>query len=67
MKVLSLVLVAVLVVLVLAFTLSARIVKQYEEGVLFRLGRVIGERTPGLRLIIPIVDVLHRVSLRFAS
>ena len=56
---------AVLVLLVLA--MAVRIVKQYENGVLFRLGRVIGERQPGLRLIIPLVDVLHRISLRIVT
>ena len=34
---------------------------------LFRFGRVVGARGPGLRLIIPIVDVLHRVSLRIVT
>ncbi len=47
--------------------LSIRIVKQYEKGVLFRLGRVIGVREPGLRFIIPVVDRLHRVSLRIVT
>ena len=47
--------------------LSVRIVQQYEQGVLFRLGRVIGVREPGLRLIIPFVDVLRRVSLRIVT
>ncbi|MET3808487.1 regulator of protease activity HflC (stomatin/prohibitin superfamily) [Nakamurella sp. UYEF19] len=56
----------VIVVLILAAA-SIRIIKQYEEGVLFRLGKVIGARKPGLRLIIPIVDVLHRVSLRIVT
>ncbi len=46
---------------------AVRIVKQYENGVLFRLGRVIGERKPGLRLIIPLIDVLHRISLRIVT
>jgi regulator of protease activity HflC (stomatin/prohibitin superfamily) len=46
---------------------AARIVKQYEEGVLFRLGRVLGTRDPGFRLIIPIVDNLRRVSLRIVT
>jgi regulator of protease activity HflC (stomatin/prohibitin superfamily) len=54
------------VVLVL-LALSIRIVKQYEKGVLFRLGRVIGVREPGLRFIIPVVDVLRRVSLRIVT
>ena len=53
--------------LLLGFVLAARIVKQYEQGVLFRLGRVLGTRTPGFRLIIPFVDVLHRVSLRIIT
>jgi regulator of protease activity HflC (stomatin/prohibitin superfamily) len=57
--------VALLVLVVLG--LSVRIVKQYERGVLFRLGRVIGVREPGLRLIIPVVDQLHRVSLRIVT
>jgi hypothetical protein len=42
-------------------------VKQYEQGVLFRLGLVLGARAPGFRLIIPFVDVLHRVSLRIVT
>ncbi len=41
--------------------------QQYERGVLFRLGRVIGSREPGLRLLIPVVDRLHRVSLRIVT
>jgi regulator of protease activity HflC (stomatin/prohibitin superfamily) len=36
-----------------------RIVKQYEQGVLFWLGRVAGARPPGQRVIAPLVDVLH--------
>ena len=47
--------------------LSVRIVQQYERGVQFRLGRVIAVREPGLRLIIPIIDVLKRVSLRIVT
>ena len=63
----------VLVIIVIAAALlillasAVRIVKQYEQGVLFRLGRVIGVREPGLRLIIPIVDVLRRVPLRIIT
>ncbi len=56
-----------LVVLLLSAAMSLRIVKQYENGVLFRLGRVVGERPPGLRVIIPFVDVLHRISLRIVT
>jgi len=46
---------------------SIRIVRQYEHGVLFRLGRVIGVRMPGLRLIIPVIDRLQLVSLRIVT
>src|SRR5690349_6065249 len=54
--------VALLVVVLLA--LSIKVVQQYEKGVQFRLGRLHGVREPGLRLIIPVVDVLRKVSLR---
>ena len=47
--------------------LSVRVVQQYERGVLFRLGRGIGVRDPGLTLIIPLVEVLRRVSLRIVT
>jgi len=60
------VIVVVIVLLVLAAA-SVRVVKQYERGVLFRLGRALGALEPGLRLIIPLVDVLHRVSLRIVT
>lgn len=43
---------------------SIRIVQQYEKGVVFRLGRVVGEREPGLRFIFPIVDSMRKVQLR---
>jgi regulator of protease activity HflC (stomatin/prohibitin superfamily) len=62
------IIVVVLVVLVLGgLALSVRIVQQYEKGVLFRLGRVVGVREPGLTLIIPVIDVLRRVSLRIVT
>jgi regulator of protease activity HflC (stomatin/prohibitin superfamily) len=65
------VLIAVIVIVVLlallGFGLSVRIVTQYEQGVLFRLGRLQGPRAPGFNLIIPVVDVLRRVSLRIVT
>jgi regulator of protease activity HflC (stomatin/prohibitin superfamily) len=64
---LSVVIVVVVLVSLLALAMAVRIVKQYENGVLFRLGRVVGEREPGLRLIIPFIDVLHRISLRIVT
>jgi regulator of protease activity HflC (stomatin/prohibitin superfamily) len=55
--------VAVAVVLLL-LAMSVRIVNEYERGVIFRLGRVIGAKGPGLFFIIPIVDRMVKVSLR---
>ena len=59
--------VAVIVVLLILLVASVKIIKQYEQGVLFRLGRVLGVRQPGLRVIVPFIDVLHRVSLRIVT
>jgi regulator of protease activity HflC (stomatin/prohibitin superfamily) len=61
------VVVIVVLVALLGFALSVRIVRQYEQGVLFRLGRLQGPRAPGFNLIIPAVDVLRRVSLRIVT
>jgi regulator of protease activity HflC (stomatin/prohibitin superfamily) len=44
-----------------------RILREYERGVIFRLGRLIGAKGPGLILLIPIVDRLVRVSLRVVT
>jgi regulator of protease activity HflC (stomatin/prohibitin superfamily) len=67
MKVLIVVLVIVGVLALILLALAIRVVKQYERGVLFRFGRLAGARAPGLRFIIPMVDVLHRVSLRIVT
>ncbi|HEX7537620.1 MAG TPA: SPFH domain-containing protein [Dermatophilaceae bacterium] len=58
---------ALLVVLVMLAGLSIRIVQQYQRGVVFRFGRVIGVREPGFTLIIPVVDVMRHVSLRIVT
>jgi regulator of protease activity HflC (stomatin/prohibitin superfamily) len=67
MSILLTIIVVLAVLALLGFALSVRIVKQYERGVLFRLGRVLGVREPGLRLIVPLIDVLRRVSLRIVT
>jgi regulator of protease activity HflC (stomatin/prohibitin superfamily) len=67
MNALVVVIVVIAVLAVIGLALSARIVKQYEQGVLFRLGRVVGVRKPGLTFIIPFVDMLRRVSLRIVT
>ena len=59
-------LLAIVLVLVVA-RMSIKIVRQYERGVLFRLGRVVAVRMPGLRFIIPVIDRLQLVSLRIVT
>ncbi|RKY60723.1 MAG: slipin family protein [Candidatus Latescibacterota bacterium] len=57
------------VVLILIFILASaiRILREYERGVVFRLGRVIGVKGPGIVLLIPVVDRMVKVSLRVVT
>ena len=60
---------AILVLLVLFIVIpllasSIKVLKEYERGVLFRLGRLVGARGPGLFFIIPFIDSLAKVDLR---
>ncbi|WP_299197749.1 slipin family protein [Thermocrinis sp.] len=57
-----LIVIAIFVVIFLATSL--RIVPEYERAVIFRLGRVIGAKGPGLFLLVPIIDKMVRVDLR---
>src|ERR1700754_1262352 len=62
------ILIIVVVVLLLGAASAVRILKQYERGVLFRLGRVRGDaRGPGLIAFVPLIDRPHRVSLRIVT
>src|SRR5678815_2691393 len=61
--------VPVVTVVIVVFALiilsnAVKILREYERGVIFRLGRVIKTKGPGLILLIPIVDRMIRVSLR---
>jgi len=57
------------VVILAAFFLSTaiRILNEYERGVIFRLGRVIQAKGPGLIILIPIIDKMVKVSLRLVA
>lgn len=60
--------VIVIVVLVVLFFASAiRILREYERGVVFRLGRVIGAKGPGLIILIPVIDKMVKISLRLVA
>lgn len=60
-------LIIILIVILIILGLSIRIVNQYERGVVFRVGRVIGVKEPGLRLIIPLVDRMVKASLQIVT
>ncbi len=55
----------VLIGLVVAFfVMCVRVLNEYERGVIFRLGRIIGAKGPGLIILIPVIDKMSRVDLR---
>ncbi|PXF56819.1 MAG: hypothetical protein C4B59_16330 [Candidatus Methanogaster sp.] len=56
----------ILIVIVVLFVLASavKIVQEYERGVIFRLGRLVGARGPGLFFIIPILETMRKVDLR---
>jgi len=58
------VLIAVAVLAVILFFASVRVAREYERGVVFRLGRLLGVKGPGLFFLIPFIDRAVRVDLR---
>jgi regulator of protease activity HflC (stomatin/prohibitin superfamily) len=58
---------AIIVLIVLFLASAVKILKEYERGVIFRLGRVIKTKGPGLIILIPIVDKMVKVSLRLVA
>ncbi len=67
MRIIWTIVVVLVVIVLITAALSIRIVTQYERGVLFRLGRVVAVRDPGLNLIVPVIDRLQRVSMRIVT
>ena len=60
----------IIVLLVVAFTIfssSVKVLAEYERGVVFRLGRLVGARGPGLILLIPMIERMRRVDLRILT
>ncbi|MBA7501405.1 hypothetical protein ES704_04170 [subsurface metagenome] len=55
---------AIVLVLLILIPMTVKIVAEYERGVIFRLGRLVGAKGPGLFLIIPFVDRMVKVDLR---
>ena len=61
---------SLIIIIVLAFfflTAAIKILREYERGVIFRLGRLIGSKGPGLIILIPLVDRMVTVSLRLVA
>jgi regulator of protease activity HflC (stomatin/prohibitin superfamily) len=52
------------ILLIPLFPLAVKIVQEYERGVIFRLGRLVGAKGPGLFIILPIVDRMVKIDLR---
>lgn len=59
--------VAVLFVLFVLLPAAVKIVREYERGVIFRLGRLVGARGPGLFFIIPMVEQMIKIDLRVVT
>ncbi len=58
----------ILIIIVVFFLMSAiRVLREYERGVIFRLGRVIGAKGPGLIILIPMIDRMVKISLRIVA
>jgi regulator of protease activity HflC (stomatin/prohibitin superfamily) len=56
-----------IVLLMLFLSAAIKVLREYERGVIFRLGRVIKTKGPGLIIIIPIIDKIVKVSLRLVA
>ncbi len=62
------IIIVIIAFIILMLILSAiRVAKEYERGVIFRLGRLIGEKGPGLFLLIPIMDRMVKIDLRIVT
>ncbi len=57
----------ILILAILFLASAIRILKEYERGVIFRLGRINGAKGPGLIILIPVVDRMVKVSLRLVA
>ena len=60
-------LIFLILVVISAIASAIKVVQEYERGVIFRLGRLIGAKGPGLFFIIPIIDRMVKVDLRVVT
>ncbi len=59
--------IVIVIILLILIPMSVKIVTEYERGVIFRLGRLVGAKGPGLFLIIPFIDRMVKVDLRVVT
>ncbi len=59
--------IAILILVIFFLSTAIRILNEYERGVIFRLGRVIRAKGPGLIILIPVIDKIVKVSLRLVA
>ncbi len=62
----ELVILGIVILVLIVLASSIKVVKEYERGVIFRLGRLVGARGPGLFFIIPIFETMVKIDLRVA-
>jgi len=59
--------IAIIMLVIFFLTSAIRILNEYERGVIFRLGRVIKAKGPGLIILIPLIDKMLKVSMRLVA
>ena len=57
----------IVIVVIIVISMAVKIVQEYERGVIFRLGRLVGAKGPGIFFIIPFVDRMVKVDLRVVT
>jgi regulator of protease activity HflC (stomatin/prohibitin superfamily) len=60
-------LIAIVIIGIMLLASAVRVLREYERAVVFRLGRLMGARGPGIVLLIPVVDKMVKVSLRVVT
>src|SRR5689334_4970583 len=58
------VIIPILLVVFMTLAASIKVVKEYERGVVFRLGRLVGPRGPGLIILVPFIERMQKIDLR---
>ena len=59
--------IAIIALVIVFLSVALRILNEYERGVIFRLGRVINAKGPGLIILLPVIDKMVKVSLRLVA